>query len=57
MIMCRTIIHEVLTKRKRCQTCLTRTAVDVHHIIPKRLGGLDVPENLTSVCELCHKQT
>lgn len=37
-----------------CQICY-KDADHVHHIIPKRMGGLDVLENLTSVCRRCHK--
>jgi 5-methylcytosine-specific restriction endonuclease McrA len=37
-----------------CQTCLDKPAEDVHHIISKRRGGMDVSNNLTSVCSKCH---
>jgi uncharacterized Zn finger protein len=37
-----------------CQTC-SKDADDVHHIIPKRLGGLDILNNLTSLCNDCHR--
>src|SRR4051794_7363824 len=36
-----------------CQICF-EDAEDVHHIIPRRKDGLDVLENLKSVCQRCH---
>ena len=30
--------------------------LQVHHIKPKSQGGTDVPENLVTLCENCHKQ-
>jgi len=30
--------------------------LQVHHIKPKSRGGTDVPENLVTLCEHCHKQ-
>jgi len=30
--------------------------IQVHHIVPVRLGGDDAPENLTTLCLACHKQ-
>ena len=30
--------------------------LQVHHIKPKSRGGTDVPENLITLCENCHKQ-
>jgi 5-methylcytosine-specific restriction protein A len=29
-------------------------ATDVHHVIPKRQGGLDVLRNLQCLCHACH---
>jgi HNH endonuclease len=29
--------------------------LDVHHKIPRRKGGLDILENLISLCRKCHK--
>jgi hypothetical protein len=39
--------------RYECQTCF-EPATEVHHVIPKRLNGLDSLNNLTSVCQPCH---
>lgn len=36
-----------------CQSCF-KDAEDIHHIIPRRLGGLDSTNNLVSVCQKCH---
>lgn len=39
-----------------CQNCGYKNEdLDVHHIIPRRLGGLDVVNNLVSLCsDKCH---
>ena len=37
-----------------CQTCLKKVAEDVHHIIPRRMNGLDTLNNLISQCGRCH---
>jgi hypothetical protein len=39
----------------QCQTCLEGKATDVHHIIPRRMNGLDIPNNLIAQCERCHE--
>jgi len=40
----------------RCQRCGRAVGSDGHvdHITPKRLGGLDVPGNLQTLCHGCH---
>lgn len=39
-----------------CQNCRQNDkTLDVHHKVPKRKGGLDVLENLISLCRKCHK--
>ena len=50
------VLREVVLRRDKyqCQTCFKR-AQDVHHVIPRQRKGLDVIENLTSVCWACHK--
>jgi HNH endonuclease len=50
------LVRELVLRRDKyqCQTCFKR-AQDVHHIIPRRKQGLDILENLTSVCVACHK--
>ena len=42
----------------KCQYCKGRskdTRLHCHHIIFKRNGGSDTPENLITLCELCHE--
>ena len=50
------VLREVVLRRDKyqCQTCFKR-AEDVHHVIPRRKQGLNVIENLTSLCVACHK--
>lgn len=31
-------------------------AVDIHHIVPKSLGGTDEEDNLVAVCRACHQK-
>jgi len=38
----------------RCRYCGSRDDLVAHHKIPRRLGGLDVLENLEAVCRSCH---
>lgn len=38
-----------------CQVCLTRTASEVDHVVPKEAGGSDVDDNLQSICSICHE--
>ncbi len=40
-----------------CQTCLQtfpEEELEVHHIIPKRLQGIDSLNNTTTICNTCH---
>ena len=46
-----------------CQDCshkgkhgLTLDCIQVHHIIPSRLGGSNDDNNLITLCGKCHKQ-
>jgi 5-methylcytosine-specific restriction endonuclease McrA len=38
----------------KCRYCGSRDDLVAHHKIPRRLGGLDVLENLEAVCRSCH---
>lgn len=41
----------------RCQQCqeqCEKGEADVHHVIPRSLGGLDEPSNLITLCDGCH---
>lgn len=46
-----------------CQVCghvgtedSVSRGMEVHHIMPRVLGGTNEPDNLTTLCESCHKQ-
>lgn len=42
----------------KCKNCETQAKLHIHHIIPYRLGGKDIFENLIPLCPKCHsKQT
>lgn len=48
----------VLRDRNTCQDCsATKTRMEVHHIIPRRLNGGDSIHNLITLCSICHKKT
>lgn len=38
-----------------CVEC-GRVATDVDHIVAKRYGGLDRPDNIQSLCKRCHSK-
>lgn len=40
--------------RSTCQSCGRRTKGQVHHILPRRRGGPDIPANLVTLCGRCH---
>lgn len=40
---------------KLCPCCCAEVdSVHKHHIVPKVLGGLDIPTNIVECCEECH---
>lgn len=39
----------------RCRQC-GQQAKHVDHIVPKRMGGTNVPSNLQSLCASCHSR-
>lgn len=39
----------------QCYICGRETNLHVHHIIPRAEGGLDIPENLVTLCGGCHR--
>lgn len=50
------LIPSVLRRDKyRCTACSVPFALAVHHIVPRGLGGLDTPRNLTTLCANCHR--
>ena len=38
----------------RCRKCRSRTHLEVHHIVQRRDGGSDRPDNLVTLCHDCH---
>jgi 5-methylcytosine-specific restriction endonuclease McrA len=38
-----------------CQNCETTQGLEIHHIVPKRNGGVDRPTNRVLLCKECHK--
>jgi len=47
--------HEPL----KCEWCFRERMADVHHIVPKGMGGnknLDMPGNLAGLCRGCHEK-
>lgn len=44
--------------RYRCQACKGKSKcprLECHHIIPRKKGGSDTPDNLILLCETCHE--
>jgi len=40
----------------RCAWCGKKTKkLQIHHIIPQRMGGADTKENAVGLCEDCHR--
>lgn len=52
----REIRDRILRERPICEDCAMDRATEVHHIIPKRYGGTDTPDNLMSLCKSCHSR-
>jgi len=53
------IIREEILKRDNyvCQNCDTKKSpleLEVHHVVPKKIGGVDSPYNLITLCKYCH---
>ena len=45
----------IAAKRGPCRVCdATSRIVDYHHLIPRSLGGDDVPDNIVPLCRYCH---
>ncbi len=43
--------------QRRCMRCgheCSRGEADVHHLVPRSLGGTDEPANLVTLCDGCH---
>ena len=46
--------HRVLLRDEGCRGCGECDTLTMHHIIPKRLGGTNHPDNLITLCKWCH---
>lgn len=40
----------------RCTDCGREQSLEIHHVIPLRLGGDDLLENLRTLCKKCHRR-
>jgi 5-methylcytosine-specific restriction endonuclease McrA len=40
----------------QCTECGATQDLEVHHIVPRRLGGPDDPSNLITLCAACHSR-
>lgn len=38
----------------RCALCDSTQYLQIHHVIPRSVGGSDFPENLITLCSKCH---
>lgn len=38
----------------RCALCDDTHGLQIHHVIPRSVGGSDFPENLITLCWKCH---
>lgn len=52
----RAIRDAVLRNHPVCEECRRTTSSLVHHIVDRRDGGTDNPENLQALCWRCHSQ-
>ena len=48
------VLSAMVTSGAACVACGSRDDLVAHHKLPRRYGGLDVPENLEPVCRSCH---
>ena len=44
----------IVTAGAKCVRCGSRDDLVAHHKVPRKMGGLDVLENLEPVCRSCH---
>lgn len=45
-----------MSKETECFICGTHrpNSIESHHVVPRRYGGSDAPENLVNLCSSCH---
>jgi len=49
--------QEVLNEyHHKCYFCGSGENVELHHIIFRRIGGTNEPDNLIPLCDSCHKK-
>jgi len=39
-----------------CRSCGLRVNLTVHHILPRDEGGTEIPDNLITLCRVCHDE-
>lgn len=51
-------LREAVFKKYKgiCVFCRMRRATQIHHDLPKSLGGRDEEDNLSPLCDLCHER-
>jgi len=47
-------VFDSLKNGNICPYCEIRVIQSIHHIIPRKYNGLDIPENLIALCLKCH---
>jgi 5-methylcytosine-specific restriction endonuclease McrA len=47
-------LSALVTRGAACAHCGSREDLVAHHKVPRKMGGLDVLENLEPVCRSCH---
>lgn len=47
-------LSALVTRGAECVKCGSDDDLVAHHKVPRRMGGLDVLENLVPVCRHCH---
>lgn len=46
----------IIARDKKCLNCGSEEKLEVHHKIPRSLGGFNSPGNLITLCKICHKK-
>lgn len=41
----------------KCTECGSTVNLEIHHIVPRRLGGGNTDDNLVTLCKTCHAKT
>jgi hypothetical protein len=49
--------QQVLTRdNTRCRMCGSARTLEIHHMVPRVKGGSNLPDNLITLCSMCHKK-